>query len=420
MSEWREVTLGDMTEKGMYGYTESANSEKVGPHFLRITDIQNGVVDWSTVPYCPISEKDKEKYLLEENDIVVARTGNSTGENYIFEGNLEAVFASYLIRFRVLENVAFPKYVWYNMRTFRWKAFINGFKSGSAQEGANANTLREFPFLLPELPIQKEIARILSNLDKKITLLRQQNQDLEELAQTLFKRWFVEFEFPNENGEPYKSSGGKMVESELGEIPEGWRVVRLQDIVEIGSSKRIFAKEYLQDGIPFYRGKEITELSNGNNLTVEIYIAEQKYNELKETSGAPKENDVLLTSVGTIGNTYMVQKGERFYFKDGNLTWFKEYKTYIDSTFIYTWLNSKYAEVAIEGIKIGSTQQAITIASLNTIAIAIPNEETYLKLKDSLKSTISKRQTNSKEIQTLTQLRDTLLPKLMSGELRVK
>jgi len=210
-----------------------------------------------------------------------------------------------------------------------------------------------------------------------------------------------------------------MVESELGEIPVGWRVVQLKDVVEIGSSKRIFASEYLQNGIPFYRGKEVTELSNGNNLTPEIFISELKYNKLKATSGAPKENDILLTSVGTIGNTYLVQKDERFYFKDGNLTWFKNYKTVLDSTFIYIWLKSKYAEIAIEGIKIGSTQQAITIASLNSIEIVIPSETIYLKLKDSLKSTILKQQTNSKEIQTLTQLRDTLLPKLLSGELQV-
>ena len=81
--EWDDVSLADISVDVSYGYTESASNEKVGPHFLRITDIQNGVVNWNTVPYCTISESDHRKYLLYPGDIVVARTGNSTGENYL-------------------------------------------------------------------------------------------------------------------------------------------------------------------------------------------------------------------------------------------------------------------------------------------------------------------------------------------------
>ena len=118
-SEWEEVTLAELSSSVSYGYTESASSEKVGPHFLRITDIQNGVVDWNTVPYCPISEKEHKKYKLFKGDVVVARTGNSTGENYIFEGDTDAVFASYLIRFRIDPSKSIPKFVWYTMRSYK-------------------------------------------------------------------------------------------------------------------------------------------------------------------------------------------------------------------------------------------------------------------------------------------------------------
>src|SRR5690606_28793985 len=124
-NEWSTALLAEISTDVSYGYTESASGEKVGPHFLRITDIQNGVVDWSSVPYCPITEENHEKYRLVDGDIVVARTGNSTGEYFLFQGNEDAVFASYLIRFRVDREKADPKFVWYNLRSHDWWSFIS-------------------------------------------------------------------------------------------------------------------------------------------------------------------------------------------------------------------------------------------------------------------------------------------------------
>ena len=99
--KWISTTLADVSSDVSYGYTESASKDKIGPHFLRITDIQNGFVDWGNVPYCAISKINHQKYRLVNGDIVVARTGNSTGENFLFKGKEDAVYASYLIRFRV-------------------------------------------------------------------------------------------------------------------------------------------------------------------------------------------------------------------------------------------------------------------------------------------------------------------------------
>jgi type I restriction enzyme S subunit len=101
VGEWTSAALAEISSDVSYGYTESASSEKVGPRFLRITDIQNGIVNWAEVPYCPITPENHDKYKLHEGDIVVARTGNSTGENFLYQGGVDAVFASYLIRFRI-------------------------------------------------------------------------------------------------------------------------------------------------------------------------------------------------------------------------------------------------------------------------------------------------------------------------------
>jgi type I restriction enzyme S subunit len=156
------------------------------------------------------------------------------------------------------------------------------------------------------------------------------------------------------------------------DLPSGWRVVELGNVLNIQSSKRIFAKEYMNSGVAFFRSKEIIEKHKGNMISTPLYISENRFKEIENKFGVPKRNDILLTSVGTLGVPYKVQKDEIFYFKDGNLTWFKEYKDCISPDFLYIWFTSLSAKQAIDNITIGSTQQAITISALKTIKINLP------------------------------------------------
>jgi len=197
MIEWRTVTLGSISSSVSYGYTASANSDCVGPKFLRITDIVPHQINWDTVPYCEIGSKDLQKYQLNVGDIVIARTGATTGYNAMFKGGINAVFASYLIRFKIDPKEADSKYVSYVLQSPHYYGFIAGSIGGSAQPGINAAILSQFSFSLPPLPVQKKIAAILSSLDDKIEQNTRMNKVLEEIARVLFHRWFVEFEFPN-------------------------------------------------------------------------------------------------------------------------------------------------------------------------------------------------------------------------------
>jgi len=156
--------------------------------------------------------------------------------------------------------------------------------------------------------------------------------------------------------------------------PNAWRKVRIGDICEITSSKRIFANEYRDFGIPFYRSKEIIEKQAGKNVSTELYIEESRYKEIKERFGAPQEGDILLTSVGTLGVPYVVGK-EDFYFKDGNLTWLRKFKE-TDSTYIYYWLLSPLGKAQIDQKSIGSTQKALTIEALLKFEIDLPDLQT--------------------------------------------
>ncbi len=157
-----------------------------------------------------------------------------------------------------------------------------------------------------------------------------------------------------------------------------WKTYKIGDLCEISSSKRIFAKEYKDSGIPFYRGKEIIEKQKGNKISTELYISQERYDEIKAKHGVPQKGDMLLTSVGTLGIPYIVQD-EVFYFKDGNLTWFYNFEG-IDSHYLYYWFLSPIGKMNIDSKAIGSTQKALTIETLSKFEISLPSLEEQRKI----------------------------------------
>lgn len=151
-----------------------------------------------------------------------------------------------------------------------------------------------------------------------------------------------------------------------------WPVKRMDALCEITSSKRIFAADYVSEGVPFYRGREITEKYKGNlDVSTELFITEEKFSEIEGKFGAPMPGDLLLTSVGTLGSVYVVKPDDRFYFKDGNLTWFRNFKE-LDSRFLYYWLGSPQGKAELQKCTIGSSQSAFTIVLLKGLEIKLP------------------------------------------------
>jgi len=151
-----------------------------------------------------------------------------------------------------------------------------------------------------------------------------------------------------------------------------WPTKRMDELCEITSSKRIFAADYVSEGVPFYRGREITEKYKGNlDVSTELFITEEKFQQIERKFGAPRQGDLLLTSVGTLGSVYVVKPGDRFYFKDGNLTWFRHFKE-LDSQFLYYWLGSPQGKAELQKCTIGSSQSAFTIVLLKSMEIKLP------------------------------------------------
>jgi len=268
-------------------------------------------------------------------------------------------------------------------------------ESGSVFGSISRTDLGNIKVLYPSLKEQKAIAEVLSSLDDKIDLLHRQNKTLEEMASALFRQWFIE------------------------EAKDEWEVVKLEDILTITSSKRIFYSEYVSSGVPFYRSKEIIELHNTGQTKGELFISEERYNEIIEKFGSLTAGDILLTSVGTLGIPYRVSKDDKFYFKDGNLTWFKNFKK-LSSLIVFYWLKSDIGKEELNAITIGSTQAALTIKSLKNIQLSLPPKNIIDKLENQLIVIDDKFQANLKQIKTLENIRNTLLPKLMNGEVRVR
>ena len=180
-----------------------------------------------------------------------------------------------------------------------------------------------------------------------------------------------------------------------------WEKVRLGDCCEITSSKRIFFSEYVDLGIPFFRSKEIIELNRGEKISEPLYISAKKYDEIKSKYGIPQEGDMLLTSVGTIGVPYIVKSSDTFYFKDGNLTWFRNFNKRLLSHFLFYWIGSDEGYGVLNNSTIGSSQKALTISSLKQITISLPPVSIQKNIVNILSNYDALIENNQKQIKLL-------------------
>ncbi len=183
---WNVNLLGDLSVSIDYGHTASATLENTETKFLRITDIQDGFVNWQSVPFCVCSEQERKRYELADGDIVFARTGATTGKSYLINDcPSKSVFASYLIRVRP-NNQIYPKYLFQYFQTADYWRQISSRSSGTAQAGVNATKLASLQIPLPPLPEQKRIAEVLDSADSLLAKRRLALTKLDSLTAIRF------------------------------------------------------------------------------------------------------------------------------------------------------------------------------------------------------------------------------------------
>lgn len=384
MSDWHTSTLTDICTSITYGYTASANLNGIGPKFLRITDIVPSQIDWSTVPNCEANEKDIEKYKLKDGDIVIARTGATTGYNkYIKNLKHEAVFASYLVRYQIDTSKANPEFIGHILQSPNWYDYVDAIAGGSAQPGANAKQLGSFELALPPLEEQEAIASVLSSLDDKIDLLHRQNTTLERMAETLFRQWFVE------------------------EAQEDWEEKPLSNIANFlnGLACQKFPPTDAINKLPVLK---IKELSSGISENSDWATSNVKLEYIVENG------DVIFAWSASL--MVKVWDGERCVL---NQHLFKVTSQEFPKWFYLHWCKHHLDEFISISSSHATTMGHIKRGDLDMAMVKVPKSQELALMTEQMTPLLEKQIINAKQIKTLEKLRDNLLPKLMSGEVRV-
>ena len=279
-----------------------------GVKLLNVANLVDGKIDLSTSDRY-ISEEEAygryKHFMADEGDLIIASSGIKVEYidkkiGFIHKEHLPLCMNTSTIRFKVIDDKELNiKFFMYFLKSNEFKHQLFRHITGCAQLNFGPSHLKKMIISYPPLPEQSRIVEELDLLSNTIEKKRQQLSELDNLAQSIFYDMF---------GDPVTNE-------------KGWEVKKLGEFCQISSSKRIYANEYCEEGIPFYRGKEITEKSKSNDISVELFISAKKYEELKDKFGVPKIGDILITAVGTIGNIWVVDTDEPFYFKDGNVLW---------------------------------------------------------------------------------------------------
>ncbi|QHW37534.1 restriction endonuclease subunit S [Staphylococcus ursi] len=313
---------------------------------------------------------------------------------------------------RPKEDLMDNQYLYYLMRTHKLRNIVIKSMTGtSGRQRAQKESILEFEVNLPSLKQQKIIAKILKNLDDKIELNQDIIANLEELSQTLFKRWFVDFEFPDENGNPYQSSGGEMVVSELGEIPKGWKVVQLKDLAghkkDTFNPKKSGEKEVLHFSLPAFDNRKLPVLDKVINIKSNKWIIDE--NCILFSKMNPTTRRIWLTS---IDDKYLnIASSEFIVLKSDNS---------FNNAFIYNVCTSDGFNEFLVSNATGSTNSRQRVKPDIAIRYNFAfNSEIASLFSEAVEPYLEKIKLLRNEIQKLTELRDTLLPKLMSGEIEI-
>ena len=425
MEEYRTYTLEDLSiGKGNYGIAASAVPFDASLHtYLRITDIN----DDGSLNKCglmSVDEDDADKYLLKPNDIVFARTGNSTGRSYFYDGSDgELVYAGFLIKFSLDSAKVNPRILKYYTHSKPYYDWVQSFGTGSTRGNINAKTYGNMPITLPPRDIQDKIVDVLKSLDDKIEVNRRindnfydafievmliwlltshRNDNLEQLAMALFKSWFVDFE-------PFKD--GEFVESELGMIPKGWRVESLGNVCKclLGGTPSRNKEDYWNGDIAWINSGEVNEF---RITKPSEYITEEGLKN-SATKLLPRKTTVLAITGATLGQVSLLEIDTC---ANQSVIGVLE-NDILPYEYIYPLINDRISELCSH--MTGGAQQHINKNNVEGLCIIVPPSDVIERYKEKTSPIYNLIGNYCIEAKKITSLRDSLLPKLMAGEVKV-
>ena len=418
MSEWKTQLLSDVAQV-IDSLHKTPTYFDSGIPMVRVTDIQGGYLDLRNT--FKVDEQTynefARKHQPQHGDLVFSRVGTYGSVSFVNDSTL----------FCLGQNTVFivpeinPYFLFYFLNSPFARYQIDSFATGSTQKTISLASINSIVVSSPPAKEQDSIANLLSCLDRKISNLRQQNETLESIAQTLFKHWFVDFEFPNEDGKPYKSSGGAMVRSDLGDIPVGWEVGKLGDFCNIKHGYA-FTGEFIttEETAQILLTPGNFRIGGGFNSSKYKYYSDDDYNkEYILESGDLIVNMTDLSKEGdSLGYPAFVPKSSTYSFLH-NQRLGKVINSKINLFYLFYLLCRREYRSHILGTASGSTVRHTSPSRILEHKFPVPGQEILDKFSLITRSLIEKISSHDEQIQTLTQTRDRLLPKLMSGQLRI-
>lgn len=411
--EWKHYKMDELIEEISMGPFGSDVKKEFyvdnGVPILNGSNLQGFKLKEDSFGYLTKEKADSlKKCNAHRGDIIVTHRGTLGQIVYV---PVNSKYDRYVIsqsqfRFRCKADLVDVQYLvyYFHTREGQYKILANASQVGVPALARATSTFRLIDIKLPPLDDQRRIASILSSLDRKIELNNKINADLEEMAQAIFKNWFVDFE-------PFKD--GKFVDSELGMIPEGWKVGRLDEIADVvGGSTPSKAKPeyYTQKGIAWLTPKDLSNHPAVYSSRGEIYITEEGYNSTS-TKLMPK-GTVLFTSRAPIGYISIAQN---------DICTNQGFKSLVPrkagTCFLYCFL--KYVTPEIENKSTGSTFKEASGALMKSLQVIMPEQKVFEEFEEIVSPLFARIESLEKESSRLSLLRDTLLPRLMSGELEV-
>lgn len=311
------------------------------------------------------------------------------------------------------EEILLPKFLYYVLSNDVFFDYMVKTSKGTKMPRGDKNAILKYEVKIPSIKYQAKITNILSLIDEKVLVNKNLIKSLGSICDSLFKRWFIDFEFPNEQGLPYRSSGGEMVESELGEIPKFFEIKELLSICEVKDGTHDSPKQAIE-GFPLVTSKHL--MDNSIDFSSAKLISTEDYEKVNRRSQVDT-NDILISMIGTVGKLYLVHDKEiNFAIKNIGLIKTSQIDDY---EYIFSYFKSNFMQNYIKERTTGSTQQYISLTELRKVPVLVPSEQVLTAYKRVIKPLYEMIALITVENQRLVLLRDSLLPKLLSGEIEI-
>ncbi|XDD47608.1 restriction endonuclease subunit S [Leptospira sp. WS39.C2] len=423
MNNIKEFKFSDLYKIGS-GISSKPEQAGHGAPFVSFSTVFNNYfLPESVKDLMYTSEYEQEVYSVKEGDILLTRTSETIDELgmscVVLKDYPRATFSGFVKRLRPTQSdVTYPKYMGFYLRSKFFRKTMTNNAVLTLRASLNEDIFSYLKLYLPDYDTQKKIGDFLYSLNEKISLNNRINAELEAMAKTIYDYWFVQFDFPDKNGKPYKASGGKMVWNEelKRKIPEGWEVGTVQDIGEIvgGSTPSTDEDENFQkNGIPWITPKDLS-MNVGNKYITKGEVCVSRRGMEKASLKMMPEGTILLSSRAPIG--YMAIAREPLTTNQG----FKNIVPNKGYTSIIVYYLIKNLIPLIEKYSSGSTFKEISGGVLKSIKLLLPNKNQVTSLTDILSPIFKKQNLLELENQKLTELRDWLLPMLMNGQITIK